>query len=137
MFWRERLQSLQPINEQTLSRHETLYNKAVGMVADNRPDEARDLLVETLVEAPLHAPANYLFGKLEYEASCYFSAALHLRLCLGERPHNEEALLALGLTHIRTENFARAAQVLDLFLQLNPNDDRIARLRSYVKQLQG
>ncbi len=105
----------------------SLYAAAQALLDQGRPDEALEQLQRVLQEAPRHAQAHYLLGKIRANAGLWDEAQRWCQQALEQDPLLTEAHFLLGLIHVQQGNTEQALAAMKRVVYL----DRHAALGHY------
>jgi hypothetical protein len=107
-------------------------DKALGAMEGNRFEEAQRHLERALAIDPNFADGNYLLGLVLLRQKNPAKARAYLQRSAELAPEHTAAFLALGEAEYLTQDYPRATDALEKFLQAEPNSPRAGVARKYV-----
>lgn len=119
------------------------YDKALALVWDKKPEAARTLLNEFLVDFPssgLAPNALYWLGETYYSQKRYAQAILTFRDVMRRFPAHSKAsaaVLKIGYSYEQLGDMQNASFYLKALLKEYPNSDSAELARTKLKQIEG
>lgn len=119
------------------------YDKALALLWDKKPEEARTLLNEFLVDFPsssLAPNALYWLGETYYSQKRYAQAILTFRDVMRRFPSHSKAsaaVLKIGYSYEQLGDMQNASFYLKALLKEYPNSDSADLARTKLKQIEG
>jgi len=119
------------------------YDRALALLWDGKPVEARSLLNDFLVDFPnsrLAPNALYWLGETYYSQQRYAQAILTFRDVMRRFPRHSKAsasLLKIGYSYEKLGDMENARFYLKALLKDYPNSDPAALARTKLKQIEG
>lgn len=111
---------------------------AWALVAQNRMDEAYEMLQHALRQHPRHPVLHHHMGHVCKRLRLATQAKQHYQAALRLKPNYPEALSSLGTLHYQEGNFSEARWCLEKSLRLDPNQaEAHAKLANTWMQLEG
>jgi tetratricopeptide (TPR) repeat protein len=107
-------------------------DKALRALEGNRFEEAQEHLTQALAVDPNFADGNYLMGLVLLRRKNPAKARAYLQRSVELAPEHTAALLALGEAEYLTQDYPRATDSLEKFLQAQPNSAQAAVAKKYV-----
>lgn len=107
-------------------------DKALRAMEGNRFEEAQQHLERALAVDPNFADGNYLLGLVLLRQKNPARARAYLQRSAELAPEHTAAFLALGEAEYLTQDYPRATDSLEKFLQAEPNSPRAGVARKYV-----
>lgn len=110
-------------------------DKAMRAMEGNRFEEAQQHLAQALAIDPNFADGNYLMGLVLLRQKNPAKACAYLQRSLELAPEHTAAFLALGEAEYLTQDYPRATDSLEKFLQAQPNSPQASVARKYVNAM--